>query len=415
MKYDSRSWLLIRLICCSAIVLGSSLAQVPAPKPATPKPGAPQTTPTPKPSATPATAKTLIAQGILQYRKGKYDLAAKQFMAALKLEPENDEALGYASLTAYQLGNHTQARELFQQRADLPNQKTSVKIFSSYMASLTWWRQAHETIAMHGALQLPKTVYEIPEKELTIATESIQAGLASLNKVLALKPDYAEAVNLRNLLHAEAALLATEENIVKAERQASLNALRQAMKLHRAGAEGFGAPTLLVGEYASTDEEQSQITDPMLALLEGGKPLTRATAELPIIKIAPGKPKSSGDQSAPTGVGPGGSAISVGPGQGALRPSKTEIVQLKGGQAKVEILISPAGKVVFARILEGPPATTGPALEAAKRWTFSPPKFEGLPVQVLGVITFDVKSVGDEKTKSKSVTQPKPTNNAKKN
>jgi tetratricopeptide (TPR) repeat protein len=415
MKYDSCSRLFVRWLGGFAFVLSVSLPQVLAQNSEPPKPSAPQTTQSPKPSATPATAKTLIAQGILQYRRGKYDLAAKQFMAALKLEPNNDEALGYASLTAYQLGNHTQARELFQQRADLPNQKSSVKIFSHYMVALTWWRQAHETIALHGELQLPQTMYEIPEKELTLATESINAGLASLTKVLALKPDYAEAINLRNLLHAEAALVATEEDKVKAERLAALNALRQAIKLSRAGAEGFGAPTILVGEYAATEEEQNQITDPMLSLLDGGKPLTRVVAELPIIKIAPGKAKGSGDQPAPTGVGPGGSAVSVGPGQGALRPSKTEIVQLKGGQAKVEILISPAGKVVFARILAGPPATTGPALEAAKKWTFSPPKFEGHPIQVLGVITFDVKSRGDDKTKLKSVTQPKPTNNAKKN
>jgi outer membrane biosynthesis protein TonB len=86
-------------------------------------------------------------------------------------------------------------------------------------------------------------------------------------------------------------------------------------------------------------------------------------------------------------------------------------VQLKGGLAKVEVLVNAAGKVVFARILDAPPATTGPALEAAKKWTFTPPKFEGQPIQVLGVITFDVKSTSkDSKAKTKVASNEKKPN-----
>lgn len=417
MRYDGCPLSFIRSATTCALIIVGSLAQTVPSKPAIQSNSAPQTTTTPKPTPKPATAKDLITQGMVQYRKGKFDLAAKQFMAALKLEPNNDEALGYASLTAYQLGNQAQARELFERRANLPDQKSTVSTFCHYMVALTWWRAAHETIARKGELKLPKTVYNLPDKDLASANQSITAGIASVTKALAMKPDYAEAINLRNLLHAESALLATDDGKVEAERKAALNDLRQAIKLHKAANEDFGAPTMLVGEFTLDDETQGQVKDPMLALVEGGRPVTRTMAVLPIIKVTPGKTKGTADQ--PAGVGPGGSAVSVGPGQGALRPSKTETMQLKGGLAKVEVLISHTGNVVFSRILDGPPVTTGPAVDAAKKWTFSPPKFEGHPIQVLGVITFDVKSIGNEKSPGKASTKPttvsKPPTGEKKN
>lgn len=396
MKLDSFRSSFFRSFFLSLTILSSSSAvfsQQPVPQ------TTPPSTP-PKPTPSPATAKDLIAKGIAQYRQGKFDQAAKQFMAALKLEPDNDEALGYASLTAYQQGNLSQSREQFQRRADLPNQKSSVKTFSTYMVALTRWRQAHELIARKGELKLPQTVYTLTEKELIEANAHINAGFESIKKVLTMKPDYAEAINVKNLLHAEAALIANDAVKAEEHRKSSLDALRQAIKMNKAAGGDFGAPTLLIGEFANTDSDQNQMTDPMLAKLEGGRPISRANAALPVIKIAPAKPKSQDGEPAPTGVGPGGSAVSVGPGQGALRPSKAEVVQLKGGVAKVEVLLDSAGKIVFTRILSGPAATTGPALAAAKKWTFSVPRFEGNPVQVLGVISFNVKSTG-KNTKSK--------------
>ena len=401
MKPYCRLSSLICLFCLTALVLSQNLAAFP--KQTTP---APQATPTPKP----ATAKDLVAQGIAQYRKGKFELAAKQFLAALKLEPNNDQALGYASLTAYELGNLLQARELFQRRANLPSQKASIKTFSTYMAALTSWRLAHELIAKRGELVVPTTVYKLSVKESLEANEYIAAGLDTIKQVLEMKPDYTEAVNVRNLLHAEAASIAADESKADEQRKASLTALRKALQMPKPNSGDFGAPTLLVGEFAESDEDQTQIHDPMLKLLEGGRPLTRATAVLPVIKITPGRSKSQDGGPPPTGVGPGGSAVSVGPGQGALRPSKTEIMQLKGGLAKVEVLINTAGRVVFARILDGPPATTGPALEAAKKWTFSPPKFEGQPVQVLGVITFDVQAASKDTKAAKAASSEKKSN-----
>jgi hypothetical protein len=404
MKSVCRPSQFLRLLCLAALVLSPSVTAFSQQTPPAPQPAP---TPTPKP----LTAKDLIAQGIAQYRKGKFEQAAKQFVAALKLEPNNDEALGYASLTAYELGNLLQARELFGRRANLPNQKSSVKTFSTYMAALTSWRLAHELIAKRGELVVPETVYNLSVKEALEANEHITAGLETIKKVLALKPDYTEAVNVKNLLHAEAAAVATDAAKAEEQRQASLAALRQALQMPKASTGDFGAPTIVVGEFATTDEDQTQMKDPMLALVEGGRPFTRATAVLPVMKIAPARPRSQDGEPPPTGVGPGGSAVSIGPGQGALRPSKTEVVQLKGGLAKVEVLVNAAGKVVFARILDAPPATTGPALEAAKKWTFTPPKFEGQPIQVLGVITFAVKSASkDTKAKTKVASNEKKPN-----
>ena len=395
MKPEYRAIWFLRLSCLAIVVLSNSLAGF-SQLPATP----PQPAATPKPTPPPATAKDLIAQGITQYRKEKFDQAGKQFLAALKLEPNNDEALGYASLTAYQQGNLTQARELFQHRADLNNQKSSVKAFSTYMVALTRWRQAHEIIAKRGEIRLSQTMYKLSEKELIEANGHINAGLDATKKVMAMKSDYAEALNVRNLLQAEAAAVASDEGKASEHRKASLESLRQAIKLYKGGAEDFGAPTILVGEFGVTNEEQDSFADSMLKVLEGGRPVTRATAALPVIKIAPAKLKSPDGEPAPSGVGPGGGAVSVGPGQGALRPSKSEVVQLIGGIAKVEVLINSSGKVVFTRILDGPAATTGPALVAAKKWTFSPPKFEGNSVQVLGVISFNMRSTGKDKKKT---------------
>ncbi len=406
--------------CCATFFCGAALLWVAQQSPKAQSVTVPGTTQTPvavapRPTPPPATAKDLIGKGVQLYRTGKYDQALKQFLSALKLEPINDEALGYASLTSYQLGSQAQARDLFQKRADLPNQKPSVKLFCTYMTALTRWRQAREIIAKHGAISGGKTVYKLVDKDLIAANEQITAGLTSINKVLEMKSDYAEALNIKNLLHAEAAAIATDESKAQEHRKESLQALRQALKLHKSGADDFGAPTLRVDEFSQTDEEQAQLTDSMWAIVEGGRPLTRAGAVLPIIKIKPkAKPTTDSEN---TGVGATGGAVSVGPGRGALRSDSTkpEILQLKGGLAKVEVLIAPTGSVVFARIVDGPAATTTPALAAAKKWTFTPPKFEGLPVQVSGVVTFNVKSAGKNPADNKKATPPaKPTGSEQK-
>lgn len=363
-----------------------------------PAPAAPATTPPPAPVIT---AQSEMTQGVALYKKGKFDLAVKKFQTAVKLEPNNDEALGYAALTAFQLGNMAQARDFFQRRTDLPNQKNSIKTYSNYMIGMTRWRQAHEIIIKRGELIAGKTTYKLADKEILAANEHINAGLSSIKKSLAIKPDYSEALNVLNLLNAEAAALATDESKAGEFRKSSLKALSQALQSRVEGtkeATDFGAPTIRLGEFSVAVEDV--VSDEMTQAITGGSPLNRVSAVLPYIKVQP-KAKA-----APVvDSGPNGAALSAGPGQGALKASttqKAEVIQLKGGKAKVEVLISSLGKVMFARMIDGPPATTTPAINAAKKWTFLPATFEGKPVQVSGVITFNVKSSTKEKAKEKT-------------
>ncbi|MER3418133.1 MAG: hypothetical protein C4343_03265, partial [Chloroflexota bacterium] len=97
---------------------------VATPKP-TPKPSAPKTMPLGQTGQAetqgkpPVTAKDLVEQGKQFYRTSKLPQALKKFTDALKLEADNDEALGLAAITAFRLGNYEQSRELFGRRLAL--------------------------------------------------------------------------------------------------------------------------------------------------------------------------------------------------------------------------------------------------------------------------------------------------------
>ena len=71
-------------------------------------------------------ASELIAQGKALYRTARFKLAMARFEAALKQEPDNDEALGLAAETAFRLDSQTVSRYHFLKRAGLPDQKDSV-------------------------------------------------------------------------------------------------------------------------------------------------------------------------------------------------------------------------------------------------------------------------------------------------
>src|SRR5438046_404815 len=76
-----------------------------------------------------ASAADLIAQGKALFRAVKLRQALVKFEAALKQEPDNDEALGLAAETAFRMDSQTAAREYFLRRAELSGQKASVKAF----------------------------------------------------------------------------------------------------------------------------------------------------------------------------------------------------------------------------------------------------------------------------------------------
>ncbi len=344
------------------------------------------------------TADDLVAQGKQLYltastgnemarAKGLRQALAK-FQAALELAPQHDEALGLAAITAYRLDNQPQALEWFLQRAGLPEQKDSVKAFCYYRAALSLWRLVHDLVARHGELREGKLVFDFPQEARLLAAEQIKRGLDYLAQTLALIPDYPEALNIKNLLHTEAAAIAEDEEAAARERQLALAALRAAVKHYSGKAQSrdegdFGIPTLRIGEFAPTQAEEGELENPMLRLLEGGRPLKRVAAVFPSIR--PPKTKSDPNDPSTTGLTAQGGAYSLGAGRGALTAAYLP------GVVKVEVLVSITGKVVFAHVVEGRPDLNGAAILAAKRWTFEPARFEEHPVQLSGVITFHMK------------------------
>src|SRR5262245_64584433 len=200
--------------------------------------------------------------------------------------------------------------------------------------------------------------------------------------------NFAEAEHVRLLLHAEAALSAEAEETASAHRRQSIESLSRAIELSRslAGAKGsdvadFSVPTIRVSEFAHTDEEEDKIEDPMKMLIAGGRPIKRTQAIFPGVR-----PVKSGNQDDPSakGMTKDGGAYSLGAGRGALTAAYAP------GIVKVEVLVSSAGDVVFAHVVDGRSDLNGEAILAARAWKFEPAKFEGKPVQVSAVITFDM-------------------------
>lgn len=61
---------------------------------------------------------------------------------------------------------------------------------------------------------------------------------------------------------------------------------------------------------------------------------------------------------------------------------------LAGGIVLVEVQVSPAGAVTDAQLLRSAPPFDGPALDAARRWTFRPARLRGRPTATLAYILF---------------------------
>jgi len=188
------------------------------------------------------------------------------------------------------------------------------------------------------------------------------------------------------LLHSEAALIASEESQKKEPQELALKELRQALALNKDKdpqtlAADFGTPTILVGEFAPTSAEEDKATEKPEPVVKGGEVLTRVAAIFPSAGIR----RATADDAAASGVTKDGGAYSIGGGRGALTAAYTP------GKVKVEVLISFTGEVVFAHVVQGRSDLNGAAVIAARKWKFKPATFEGQPVQLSGVITFDMK------------------------
>ena len=333
-------------------------------------------------------AAQLIEQGKALYRAQRLKPALAKFEAALKLAPENDEALSFAAVTSFRLDLQSQSRAYFLRRANLKGQKDSVKAFSYYRVALSYWREVHDLVAKSVGIKENKVVVTTPEQNRVNIRFGINNGLDYADKALTILDNFAEAQNVKNLLHAEAALSADSEEVAIGHRRQSVECLRRAIELSKspAGTKGgevadFSLPTIRVSEFAHTDEEEGKIEDPMKKLITGGRPVKRTQA------IFPGaRPAKAGNQDDPSakGVTKDGGAYSLGAGRGALTAAYAP------GIVKVEVLVSSAGDVVFAHVVDGRSDLNGEAILAARAWKFEPAKFEGKPVQVSAVITFDM-------------------------
>lgn len=312
-------------------------------------------------------AAELVAQGKALYRTAKFKLALAKFEAALKQEPKNDEALGLAAETAFRLDSQAAARDYFLQRADLSGQKDSVKAYSYHRAAMTCWREAHDLVAKYVEVKNGKSVSNLPESTQQDVSEIISNGIEYATRALNLKAGFADAYNIRNLLHAEAALAATDDATAKSSWQKSLDDVRMALSMSKPLADDkvtadFNFPTVRISEFARTKEDQDRQSEEMLKIIEGGKPVKRMQAIFPSSR--PAQPADSAD---------------------------TVSKSFSSGKVKVEVLVSTEGKVIFSHIIDGRSDLNSAAILAARGWTFEPAMLDGQPVQVSGVISFDLK------------------------
>lgn len=340
------------------------------------------------------TARELVAQGKTFYRAARFKPALAKFEAALKLEPENDEALGLAAITAFRLDDQAQSRDYFQRRAELPNQKPSVKAYSYYRIALTHWREVHDLVAKFTELKDGHPLAEVPDRNELDVKFGIDNGMDYADRALAISKNFAEGYNIKNLLHAEAALVAPDAAQAEEHRRKAAENLKRAIELDTTlaspsasaakEAADFSRPTVRIGEFARTKDGDAALNDEMLKLVEGGKPIKRVQPIFPGSKPAT-KPGSNPNDPSATGVTPEGGAASLGTGRGALTAAYAP------GKVKVELLIATTGDVVFAHVIDGRPELAGAAVVAARQWKFEPATFEGKPVQLSGVVTFDLR------------------------
>ncbi|MDX2030934.1 MAG: energy transducer TonB [Blastocatellia bacterium] len=382
----SFSTLLVLLLAGALTAMPAQQTGKPSVAPKKTAPPLPATAPKPTPTQPPTPAE-LIVQGKALYRSAKYKPALAKFEEALKQAPEHDEGLGLAAITAYRLDLQTQARDYFLKRAQLPKQKESVKAFCYYRASLSYWRIVHDLVAKYCEYRDDRFVAVIPDKDELDVRYGIDNGLDYIDRALSISKNLAEAYNIRNLLHSEAALVAPTPEKAEEERAKANEALRKAIELTKPAATmdkaDFTAPTLRVAEIPTKKEDEGKYQDLAMKLVEGARPIKRVQPVFPSTRT-PRSGKDPNDPSA-TGVTSDGGAYSLGSGRGALTAAYAP------GKVKIEVLISTTGEVVFTHVVDGRSDLRGVAVLSARSWKFEPARFEGKPVQVSGVISFNLK------------------------
>ncbi len=75
------------------------------------------------------------------------------------------------------------------------------------------------------------------------------------------------------------------------------------------------------------------------------------------------------------------------------QPAYPQMARAAGieGAVVVEVTVSEGGGVISARAVSGHPLLRDAAVNAARGWKFSPTQLSGVPVKVIGTITFNFK------------------------
>ena len=75
------------------------------------------------------------------------------------------------------------------------------------------------------------------------------------------------------------------------------------------------------------------------------------------------------------------------------QPEYPEMARVAGvaGAVVVEVIVSETGAIESARVISGHPLLRDNALAAAKNWVFEPTILDGVPVKVVGTITFNFR------------------------
>jgi TonB family protein len=68
-------------------------------------------------------------------------------------------------------------------------------------------------------------------------------------------------------------------------------------------------------------------------------------------------------------------------------PPDAKVARVEG-PVRINVIVSKEGKVTEASVIDGPPLLHEAALQAARQWEFKPIKHSGLPVKIVGVLTF---------------------------
>lgn len=73
------------------------------------------------------------------------------------------------------------------------------------------------------------------------------------------------------------------------------------------------------------------------------------------------------------------------------KPTYSNIARMGNaqGEVKVQVIIDEEGKVAAAAAISGHPLLYGPSVAAARESTFTPTRFNGKPVKVVGVIRYN--------------------------